>query len=207
MGQSGAGKSTIAALLARMYEPDSGQITANGRSIGMMDIDSWRDRVAVVRQSPYIFDDTLRYNLTLANRDASQAEIDRVCRIAKVDEFIDDLPSGYETQLGDNGVRLSGGQQQRVALARALLADADVLILEEATSDLDTRLEREVQAAIEMMDREYVVITIAHRLSTIKNADRIYTVEDGRISESGEHGTLLDRDGTYAELYETQASG
>ena len=207
VGQSGAGKSTIAALLARMYEPDSGEITANGQSITEMEIDSWRDRLAVVRQNPYIFDDTLRYNLTLANRDASRSEIDRVCRIAKVDEFIDDLPNGYDTQLGDNGVRLSGGQQQRVALARALLADADVLILDEATSDLDTHLEQEVQTAIEMMDREYIIVTIAHRLSTIKNADRIYTVKDGQISESGEHERLLDQDGTYAELYETQVSG
>ena len=190
-----------------MYEPDSGRITANGRPIGEMDIDSWRDRLAVVRQAPYVFDDTLRYNLTLANRDASRDEIDRVCRIAKVDEFIDDLPNGYDTELGDNGVRLSGGQQQRVALARALLADADVLILDEATSDLDTHLEQEVQTAIEMMEREYIIITIAHRLSTIKNADRIYTVDDGEIIESGEHGTLLDRDGTYADLYDTQVSG
>jgi len=207
VGQSGAGKSTIAALLARMYEPDSGQITANGQPIGNMDIDSWRDRLAVVRQNPYIFDDTLRYNLTLANRKASQDEVDKVCRIAKVDEFIDDLPNGYDTELGDNGVRLSGGQQQRVALARALLADADVLILDEATSDLDTHLEQEVQTAIEMMDREYIIVTIAHRLSTIKNADRIYTVENGQITESGEHGNLLSQDGRYADLYETQVSG
>ena len=207
VGQSGAGKSTIAALLARMYEPDSGRITANGRSIGEMDIGSWRDHLAVVRQDPYMFDDTLRYNLTLANRDASRDEIDRVCRIAKVDEFIDDLPNGYDTELGDNGVRLSGGQQQRVALARALLADADVLILDEATSDLDTHLEQEVQTAIEMMEREYIIITIAHRLSTIKNADRIYTVEDGRIIESGEHRNLLNQDGMYAELYDKQVSG
>ena len=206
VGQSGAGKSTIAALLARMYEPDSGQITANGQSIGEMNIDSWRDRLAVVRQDPYIFDDTLRYNLTLANRDASRTELDRASRIAKVDEFIDDLPNGYDTQLGDDGVRLSGGQQQRVALARALLADADVLVLDEATSDLDTHLEQEVQTAIEMMDRQYIVVTIAHRLSTIKNADRIYTVENGRIAESGEHATLLERDGTYANLYATQTS-
>jgi subfamily B ATP-binding cassette protein MsbA len=190
-----------------MYEPDEGRITANGRSIGEMDIESWRDHLAVVRQDPYMFDDTLRYNLTLANRDASRDEIDRVSRIAKVDEFIDDLPNGYDTELGDNGVRLSGGQQQRVALARALLADADILILDEATSDLDTHLEQEVQTAIEMMEREYIIVTIAHRLSTIKNADRIYTVDDGEIIESGEHGTLLDRDGTYADLYDTQVSG
>ena len=207
VGQSGAGKSTIAALLARMYEADSGQIMANDQPIAEMNISSWRDRLAVVRQNPYIFDDTLHYNLTLANRNASQDEVDRVCRIAKVDEFIDDLPNGYETQLGDNGVRLSGGQKQRVALARALLDDADVLILDEATSDLDTHLEQEVQTAIEMMEREYIIVTIAHRLSTIKNADRIYTVENGQIIESGEHDKLLNQNGAYADLYETQVSG
>lgn len=207
VGQSGAGKSTIAALLARMYEPDDGEIRANGAPIGEMDIREWRDRLAVVRQDPYIFDDTLRYNLTLAKRDASRSEIERVCEIARVDEFLDDLPNGYDTKLGDDGVRFSGGQKQRVALARALLADADVLILDEATSDLDTNLEEEIQQAIEGMEREYIIITIAHRLSTVKNANRIYTVEDGRISERGQHTQLLAQEGKYAELYATQAGG
>ncbi|WP_380677953.1 ABC transporter ATP-binding protein [Salinigranum sp. GCM10025319] len=205
VGQSGAGKSTIAALLARMYEPTDGRITANGAPITEMDIDEWRSHLAVVRQNPYVFNDTLRYNLTIANRDASEEMIRHVCEIARVDEFFDDLPNGYDTMLGDDGVRLSGGQKQRVALARALLADADVLILDEATSDLDTNLEKEVQQAIEGMDRDYIIVTIAHRLSTVKNADRIYTVEDGRISEYGKHGDLLSRDGKYAELYATQA--
>lgn len=204
VGQSGAGKSTIAALLARMYEPDDGKIRVNNVPIGEMDIREWREHLAVVWQNPYIFDDTLRYNLTLANRDASQSEIERVCKIAKVDEFLDELPNGYGTKLGDDGVRLSGGQKQRVALARALLADADVLILDEATSDLDTNLEEEVQQAIEKMDGEYIIITIAHRLSTIKNADRIYTVEDGQISEFGGHNELISQNGKYAELYAAQ---
>lgn len=206
VGQSGAGKSTIAALLARMYEPDDGQITANSEPIGEMDISEWREHLAVVRQDPFIFNNTLRFNLTLANRDASQAQLERVCEIAKVDEFFDDLPNGYETILGDDGVRLSGGQKQRVALARALLADADVLILDEATSDLDTNLENEVQQSIENMDRDYIIVTIAHRLSTVKNADRIYTVENGVISEHGEHDKLLNEDGKYAELYATQVN-
>ncbi|MDR5674229.1 ABC transporter ATP-binding protein [Halalkaliarchaeum sp. AArc-GB] len=207
VGQSGAGKSTIVSLLARMYEVDRGVIRANGRPIDEMDIDEWRDRLSVVRQSPFIFNDTLRYNLTIGNRDVSERELDRVCEIAKVDEFMDDLPDGYDTMLGDDGVRLSGGQKQRVALARALIEDADLLILDEATSDLDSNLEKQVQQAIEEMERDYAIITIAHRLSTVKNADRIYTVEEGKITEAGEHRELVDNGGKYAELYGIQSSG
>jgi subfamily B ATP-binding cassette protein MsbA len=206
VGQSGAGKSTIVSLLARLYEPDLGEIRANGQSIHEMNIDEWREHLSVVRQSPFIFNDTLRYNLTIGNRAVSDAELDKICEIAKVDEFIDDLPEDYDTVLGDEGVRLSGGQKQRVALARALLKESDFLILDEATSDLDSNLENQVQQAIEEMSREYAIITIAHRLSTLKNADRIYTVEEGEITERGNHGELVENDGKYAELYGIQSS-
>ncbi|SDG38229.1 ABC transporter ATP-binding protein [Halorientalis regularis] len=205
VGQSGAGKSTIVSLLARMYEPDSGRIRANGRSIHEMHIDEWRSRIAVVRQNPYVFNASLRYNLTIATQDVSRQELDRVCEIAKLDEFFDDLPDGYDTQLGDEGVRLSGGQRQRVAIARTLLKDADVLVLDEATSDLDSNLEKQVQEAIEQMDSEYAVLSIAHRLSTVQNADRIYTVDGGEIIESGTHEDLIAQDGQYAELYSIQS--
>ncbi len=204
VGQSGAGKSTIVSLLARMYDVDRGEIRANGIPINEMDTDEWRDRISVVRQSPFIFNDTLRYNLTIGNRGVTESQLDRVCEIARVDEFLDDLPDGYDTMLGDDGVRLSGGQKQRVALARSLLEDADLLILDEATSDLDSNLEQQVQEAIESMDRDYAIITIAHRLSTVKNADRIYTVENGEITESGQHSELLNHGGKYADLYMTQ---
>jgi subfamily B ATP-binding cassette protein MsbA len=205
-GQSGAGKSTIAALLARMYRPESGRILVNGTPIARMDIDEYRSKIALVSQNPYIFNDTLRSNLTVGNRGAGYEEIERVSRISRIDDFFDDLPDGYDTELGDDGVRLSGGQRQRVALARALLKDdAQILLLDEATSDLDSRLEKEVQAAIERMDRDYTVVAIAHRLSTLQNADRIYTVEDGRITEVGEHNRLVDMGGTYAELYAIQS--
>jgi len=207
VGQSGAGKSTIVSLLARMYEPDSGEIRANGRSVHKMDIGEWRSRIAVVRQDPFVFNNTLRYNLTIGNRDVSQQDLDRVCEIAKVDEFFDDMPNGYDTTLGDDGVRLSGGQRQRVALARALLKDADVLVLDEATSDLDSSLEKQVQASIESMERDYAMVGIAHRLSTVKNANRIYTVDDGEIIETGRHDELIKRDGQYAELYAIQSRG
>ncbi|MDB2286717.1 ABC transporter ATP-binding protein [Halorubrum ezzemoulense] len=206
VGQSGAGKSTIVSLLARLYPVDDGEIRANGIPIDEMDIAEWRDRLSMVRQDPFIFNDTLRYNLTLGNREVSDDELDRVCSIAKVDEFIDELPDGYDSLLGDDGIRLSGGQQQRVALARALLEDADVLILDEATSDLDSNLEKQVQRAIEEMDRDYAIVTIAHRLSTVKNADRIYTIEEGRVMETGRHSELVEQGGKYAELYGIQAS-
>lgn len=207
VGQSGAGKSTIVSLLARMYDPDRGEIRAEGVPIDEYKITEWRERIAIVQQDPYIFNDTLAANVTIGNRDATRTQIEHVCEIAKVDEFLDELPNGYDSQLGDDGVRLSGGQQQRVALARALLKDADFLVLDEATSNLDSNLEKKVQAAIESMDREYGIIAIAHRLSTVKNADRIYTVDDGEIIESGSHRELLDDDGEYAELYSIQSKG
>ncbi len=207
VGQSGAGKSTIVSLLMRMYDPDSGTIRGDGVSIDEYDMEQWRDRIAIVRQSPYIFNETLERNVTVGNRDATRREVERVCEIAKVNEFLAELPNGYESQLGDEGVRLSGGQKQRVALARALLKDADFLVLDEATSNLDSNLEKEVQAAIESMDRDYGIIAIAHRLSTVKNADRIYTVDDGKIIEQGSHRELLEDDGEYADLYTIQSKG
>ncbi len=207
VGQSGAGKSTIVSLIARMYDPDRGEVRADGVPIAKYDIDDWRERIAVVRQDPYIFNDTLERNVTVGNRDATRRDVERVCEIAKVTEFSDDLPNGYDSQLGDNGVRLSGGQRQRVALARALLKDADFLLLDEATSDLDSHLEQEVQTAIESMDKNYGIIAIAHRLSTVKNADTIYTLEAGEIIEKGTHRELLDDDGEYAELYSVQSGG
>jgi subfamily B ATP-binding cassette protein MsbA len=207
VGQSGAGKSTIVSLLTRMYDSDSGEIRADGVPIVEYDLKEWRERVAVVRQQPFIFNDTLENNVKVGNRDATRSDVKRVCEIAKVNEFLYDLPNGYESQLGDDGVRLSGGQRQRVALARALLKDADFLVLDEATSDLDSNLEREVQAAIESMEQDYGIVAIAHRLSTVKNADRIYTVEDGDIIESGTHSELLSDEGEYAELYSIQSKG
>lgn len=204
VGPSGAGKSTIVSLLTRMYQPDSGEITANGTPIQRFPVDEWRSRISVVRQNPFVFNDTLWYNVTIGARDVSDEEVERACEIAQVTEFLDDLPNGYETVLGDEGVKLSGGQRQRVSVARALLKDADLLVLDEATSDLDSNIEERVQRAIEEMDREYAMLVIAHRLSTVVNADRIYTMKDGRIEESGPHGELVQQDGTYAELYSTQ---
>jgi subfamily B ATP-binding cassette protein MsbA len=205
VGESGAGKSTIVSLLTRFYDPEEGDIEANGVSIGEFALESWRSRIAVVRQQPFLFNDTLRYNLTIGNRDADDEDIEHVCEIARVTEFLNELPNGYETVLGDDGVRLSGGQRQRVALARSLLKrDADVLVLDEATSDLDSNIEAEVQSAIENMDRDFAIVAIAHRLSTVQNADRIYTIEDGQVIERGPHEELLANESTYSELYSIQ---
>ncbi|MFB6224303.1 MAG: ABC transporter ATP-binding protein [Haloarcula sp.] len=205
VGKSGGGKSTVVSLLARLYDPDGGDILANGTPISAYDLDEWRASVTMVRQDPHIFNDTLRYNLT-TGRNISDRELCEVAEKAFITEFRDDLPQGLDTVLGDDGVKLSGGQRQRVALARALLTDADVLVLDEATSDLDSNLERRIHRTVETLNSDRTIIAIAHRLSTVSNADRIYTVEDGQVSEKGSHAELLDQDGTYAELYELQGS-
>lgn len=203
VGQSGAGKSTIVSLLARIYDPTDGEIRANGTPIDEFALGEWRDNVAMVRQSPHIFNDTLRYNLT-TGRDVPDRELERVSEIAQITHFLDQLPNGYDTVLGDNGVKLSGGQRQRVALARALLSDAELLLLDEATSDLDSDLERRIHETIERLGDDRTVVAIAHRLSTVRGADRIYTVEQGRITESGNHHDLIQNDGKYAYLHSIQ---
>lgn len=204
VGPSGAGKSTLASLLAGLYRPDSGEILADSTPITRFTAESWRSRVAVVRQDPHVFDETLRYNLTLGNRNATEDEIETACATAQVTEFVDELPDGYDTVLGDDGVRLSGGQRQRLAIARALLKDADILVLDEATSELDSHLEARVHAGIQRLDRDYAVLAIAHRLPTVTSADTIYVLEDGVIVESGTHAELLGERGTYSDLYTSQ---
>lgn len=205
VGQSGAGKLTIVSLLARLYKPDHGEIRTDGQEIVGYKVEYWCARIGVVCQHPFIFNDILAKNIIFGDKSATRVDIEHVAQITEIDEFVNKLPNGYDSQLGDDGVRLSGGQRQRVALARALLKDADFPLLDQPTSDLDSNLEREVQDAIETMDRNYGTVTIAHRLSTIKYADRIYTVVDGEIVECGGHQELLDESGEYAELHTIQS--
>ena len=203
-GKSGAGKSTIVSLIARMYKPDSGEITCNGVDIEEYSLESWRDRIAVVQQQGFVFNATLEENIRIGRRGASRDEVKKICQTAEIDEFLGDLPDGLETEIGDNGVKLSGGQRQRVAIARALLKNPDMMILDEATSELDSGLEKKIYENIEDTDRDYDILAVAHRLSTLKNSDRIYTVEDGRIEEEGSHQELLDAGGLYSQLYKIQ---
>lgn len=199
VGPSGAGKSTIISLLASMYQPDSGEVYLNNEPINKINPQSLRDQLAIVRQNPYIFNDTLRYNITMGNN-VTEPEIEEAVDISKVSEFYDGLADGYETMLGEDGVRLSGGQKQRIALARALLKDADILLLDEATSDLDRNIEDNILERLQDLD-EYIMITVAHRLSAVENADRIYTIIDGRVVEIGTHDELMELDGHYANIY------
>ncbi|RQH01244.1 ABC transporter ATP-binding protein [Natrarchaeobius oligotrophus] len=204
VGPSGAGKSTIVSLVAGLYEPDDGSVLVDGVALDEIDRRRWRDRVAVVPQNPFLFTGTLRYNLTVGNQDASDAAVDRVCEISRVSAFLDDLPNGLDSWIGDDGVRLSGGQRQRVAIARALLTDADVLVLDEATSELDSPTEDAILEGIEGMDRNYATIVIGHWISTVRDADRIYTLVGGEVVESGTHRELVHGQSHYAALYDSQ---
>ncbi|MXR19066.1 ABC transporter ATP-binding protein [Halobacterium bonnevillei] len=205
VGESGAGKSTIISLVVRLYDPDEGAIMINDVPLTEIDLNEWRSKLAVVRQNPYIFDESLRYNLTVGNRNASEKEIQRVCDIAQVSEFLSELPKGFNTRLGDDGVQLSGGQRQRVALARALLKDADVLVLDEATSSLDSNIQQLVLEGIREANDDYLTLMISHQISTVKDADLILTIEDGVVTEAGIHETLVSSGGKYNELHLAQS--
>jgi subfamily B ATP-binding cassette protein MsbA len=203
VGTSGAGKSTLVSLLTRLYEPTGGTITADGVPIDAVELDAWRDRIAVVRQDPYVFADTLRANVLVGDPAATDVDVERACRHAGVAAFLDALPDGLDTQLGDDGVRLSGGQRQRVALARALLklAHADVLVLDEATSNLDAETEAAVYRTLAEVAADRIVVVVTHRLSTLADADRVYVLSDGGVAEVGTHADLLAREGVYARLF------
>ena len=206
VGASGAGKSTLADLLPRFYDPTRGSIEIDGINLKRLDISSFRRRLGIVSQDTFLFNTTVRENLIYGRPEATDSEIRDAMERANAHEFIDALPDGLETLIGDRGVMLSGGQRQRLAIARALLQDPDILILDEATSALDTISERLVQKAIDELSRDRTTLVIAHRLSTVQNADQIAVMDQGRVVETGTHSELLAKGGYYTELCAIQFS-
>jgi len=204
VGPSGAGKTSIANLLCRFYDPGHGRILLDGHDLRDLDLRSLRQHIAVVLQDTFLFNTTVRENICYGKPNATDAEMIAAATAANAHEFILELPEGYDTEIGERGVRLSGGQKQRLALARAILTNPRILILDEATSSVDAEAEYLIQQALETVLEGRTALIIAHRLSTIRNADKIIALEDGHIREVGDHHELLARDGLYSQLYRRQ---
>jgi subfamily B ATP-binding cassette protein MsbA len=204
VGPSGAGKSTIIGLIAAFYVPTSGRVLVDGYDLAHVRLDSYRTQLGVVLQDTFLFDGTIRENVAFARPEATENAILEACRIARVDEFAEGFENKYDTVVGERGVRLSGGQKQRVSIARAILADPRILILDEATSSLDSESEALIQEGLRYLMRGRTTFVIAHRLSTVRRADQILVVEAGRIVERGTHESLYAAGGRYFELYTKQ---
>jgi ATP-binding cassette subfamily B protein len=206
VGPSGAGKSTIGRLLFRFYDVSGGAVKIDGQDVRDVTQDSLHAAIGVVPQDTVLFNDTIRYNIGYGRGDATEAEIVEAAKAAQIHEFITSLPEGYDTQVGERGLKLSGGEQQRVGIARTLLKNPPILLLDEATSALDTETEASIQSALRRAGEGRTVISIAHRLSTIADADRIVVLENGQIAEQGRHEALLEEEGRYAQLWARQQS-
>ena len=206
VGPSGSGKSTIGRLLFRFYDVDAGALRIDGQDVRDVTQASLHEVIGVVPQDTVLFNDTIRYNIAYGRPGASFAEIEAAARAAEIDTFINDLPEGYDTQVGERGLKLSGGEKQRVGIARTILKNPPILLLDEATSALDTETEVEIQRQLAAIGQGRTVITIAHRLSTIAEADHIVVLEAGQIVEQGTHADLLVFDGRYASLWHRQAA-
>jgi ATP-binding cassette subfamily B protein len=204
VGPSGAGKTTLTYLIPRLYDPTVGTIRIDGHDLRDLTLESLAEHIGMVTQETYLFHDTIRTNLLYARLDATQAELEAACRVANIHDFIAALPEGYDTIVGERGYRLSGGEKQRLALARVILKNPRILVLDEATSSLDSESEALIQDALGRVMAQRTSIVIAHRLSTILAADLILVIDRGRIVESGDHATLLAQGGLYATLYQTQ---
>ncbi len=204
VGHSGGGKSTTMSMILRFYDPESGRVTIDGHDIRDLTLKSVRKSMSVVNQEVMLFDDTILENLRYGKEGATEEEIIKAAKMAEADEFIRQLPQGYKTQIGQNGIRLSGGQRQRIAIARAILYNAPILLLDEATSSLDPISERLIKDALSKLMEGRTSIVIAHRLSTVIHADRIFVISDGKVVESGSHKDLIAKNGAYANLYSKQ---
>jgi ATP-binding cassette subfamily B protein len=204
VGPSGAGKSTISRLLFRLYDVSSGKILIDGQDIRDVTQASLRAAIGMVPQDTVLFNDTIRYNIRYGRWDASDAEVEEAARLARIDSFIRMSPKGYETQVGERGLKLSGGEKQRVAIARTVLKGPPILVLDEATSALDSHTEHEIQEALERVSRNRTSLVIAHRLSTIVAADEIIVLDQGKIAERGTHAELLASGGLYASMWNRQ---
>ena len=200
VGETGAGKTTLGYLVARLYEPQTGRVTIDGVDVRDASLESLAATVGVVSQETYLFHASVRENLRFARPDATDEEIEDAARTARIDTLISSLPEGYDTVVGERGYRFSGGEKQRMAIARTILRNPPVLVLDEATSSLDTQTEAAVQAELERLSEGRTTITIAHRLSTVRDADQIVVLDKGRIVERGHHDELLEAGGLYAAL-------
>lgn len=204
VGKSGAGKSTVFSLLCKMYDINSGDITIDGISIKELDKDSIRGNITIISQNPYIFNMSIKENLRLVKENLTDEEMIEACKTACLDEFVNSLPEGYDTMIGEGGINLSGGERQRLAIARALVQKTEIILFDEATSALDNETQSSIKQAIDNMKNEYTILIIAHRLSTVINSDKILLVEDGTIVDEGTHEELLKNSKTYHQLYDNE---
>jgi ATP-binding cassette subfamily B protein len=206
VGESGEGKTTLTNLLLRLYDPNSGSISIDGQNISDYSRNSIRDQIAIVFQEPNLFSGTIKENISYSDKNSDITSIKKSAKAANADEFVSGLEYGYDTEIGERGLRLSGGQKQRIAIARAIQKDAPILILDEATSSLDSKSELLVQEALENLMKSRTTIIIAHRLSTIQNVDVIIAIKGGKVSEVGSPTELAKKDGIYAQLLRVQTA-
>ena len=204
VGHSGSGKSTILNLIPRFYDCGSGDISVDDQSIYDVTLHSLRKNISLVSQETTLFDDTIKNNIKYANLDASDEEIFRAAKLSHCDEFINNLPEKYETLIGEDGVRLSGGEKQRISIARAMLKKSSIILLDEATSSLDSETETKIQDALKILTKDRTTIVIAHRLSTILNSNKIYVIDSGKIIDNGKHEDLLINSKIYKNFHDKQ---